>query len=160
MTTEPRSLFCLVLHFLSFSLLLPGTTWNSFVWFGLVWFGLFLFLFLFVFFFQVLLSLFCLVLHFLSLPLSSRYHLDLVGLVLTDLSCCGMCVADGALQALLFGDHSRCPMSAQACRPPRQDAWLIPDPLLPYVPPALRLRSSCVRLEQPVAPLESLWVEG
>ena len=70
----------------------------------------------------------------------------------TDLSCCGMCVADGALQALLFGGRSRRPMSAQACRPPRQDAWLIPDPLLPYVPPALRLRSSCVASNSPLPP--------
>ena len=70
----------------------------------------------------------------------------------TDLSCCGMCVADGALQALLFGDDSRRPMSSQACRPPRQDAWLIPDPLLPYVPPALRLRSSCVASNSPLPP--------
>lgn len=71
-----------------------------------------------------------------------------------------MCVADEALQALLFGRCSRGPMSAQACRPPRQDAWLIPDPLLPYRASGSEVEKLLRSHEQPVAPLESLWVEG
>ena len=46
-------------------------------------------------------------------------------------------------------------MSAQACRPPRQDAWLIPDPLLPYRASGSEVEKLLRSLEQPVAPLES-----
>lgn len=56
------------------------------------------------------------------------------------------CVLPTGFANLLFVDDSRRSMSAQACRPPRQDTWLIPDPLLPYVAYGSTLRSSCVTL--------------